>query len=41
MDEHDKDYEMKNMDSMSTSKRWKEYGSMQDNVWIMHKEHGK
>ena len=33
MDEHDKDEEM---DSMSRSNRWKDYGCMQENVWIMH-----
>ena len=41
MNEHDKDYGMQDMDDMSRSNRWKEYGGMQENVWIMCKGHGK
>ena len=41
MDEHDKDYGMQDMHSMSRSNIWKDYGSMYDNVWIERKGHGK
>ena len=39
--EHDKDDGMQDMDGMSRSNRWKDYGCMQENVWIMCKGHGK
>ena len=39
--EHEKEYGMQDMDSMSRSNIWKNYGSMQDNVWIMRKGHEK
>ena len=39
MDEHDKDYGMQDMDSMSRSNIWKDYGIK--NVWITRKGHGK
>ena len=32
--EHDKDQGMQDRDSMSRSNRWKDYGSMWENVWI-------
>ena len=41
MDEHDKGYGMKDMDSMSRSNIWKDYGSMQEDVWITRKGHEK
>ena len=33
MDEHDKDYGMQDMDNMSRSNVWKDYGSMYENGW--------
>ena len=38
--EHDKDDGMQDMDDMSRSNKWKEYGCMQENVWIMRKGYG-
>lgn len=40
-DEHDKDYGRKDMDRMSRSNIWKDYGSIYDNVWIMCKGYVK
>ena len=39
--EHDKYYGMQDMDSMSRSNIWKNYGSMQENVQIMRKGYVK
>ena len=41
MDEHDKDYGMQDMDNMSRSNRWKDYGMMQENIWMMQKGYVK
>ena len=41
MNEHEKDYGMQDMDSMSRSNVWKDYGCMWDNVWIMCKGYGR
>ena len=32
---------MKEMDSMARSNIWKDYGCMQEDVWITRKGHGK
>ena len=41
MNAHDKDDGMQDMYNMSRSNIWKNYGHMQDNVWIMRKGYEK